>query len=77
MPVPGLPRYLTRERETRLDGKGGATFFPRNQRRIFKIPDVLAVHNTAADSYEGTASGIRESDCRAGLTVLADPSRSE
>ena len=27
MPVPGLPRYLTRERETRLDGKGGATFF--------------------------------------------------
>jgi hypothetical protein len=31
MPVPGLPRYLTRERETRLDGKGGATFFKRDE----------------------------------------------
>ncbi len=31
MPVPGLPRCLTRERETRLDGKGGATFFDESK----------------------------------------------
>jgi hypothetical protein len=27
MPAPSLPRYPTGEREPRLDGKGGATFF--------------------------------------------------
>ena len=30
MPAPSLPRYPTGERETRLDGKGGATFFCSN-----------------------------------------------